>query len=63
MPAPSRGDLLEGGRAVGTVSGQPSGNYELTIADPGREIHQLRVVAFIEGALAASLLAAVTEGP
>lgn len=59
----SRGDLLEGGRAVGSVSGQPSGNYELTIDDPGREIHQLRVVAFFEGALAASSLAAVTEGP
>ena len=59
----SRGDLLEGGRAVGSVSGQPSGNYELTIEDPGREIQQLRVVAFLEGALAASSLAAVTEGP
>ncbi len=58
----SRPDLLEGGRSVGTVSGQPSGNYELTIEDPDREIHQLRVIAFNEGALAASALAAVSEG-
>jgi hypothetical protein len=58
----SRQDLLEGGRAVGTVSGKPSGSYELTIDDPARAIHQLRVVAFFEGALAASALAAVTAG-
>jgi hypothetical protein len=56
----SRQDLLEGGRAVGTVPGKPSGSYELTIDDPAGAIHQLRVVAFFEGALAASALAAVT---
>jgi hypothetical protein len=58
----SRQDLLEGGRAVGTVSGQPSGSYVLSISDPGRQIHQLRVIALNEGALAASALAAVNEG-
>lgn len=59
----SREDLLEGGRAVGSVSGQPSGNYELTIDDPDRKIHQLRVVAFLEGALAASSVVRVSEAP
>jgi hypothetical protein len=58
----NRQDLLEGGHAVGTVSGQPSGSYELTVEDSARAIHQLRVVAFFEGALVASSLAAVTEG-
>lgn len=58
----SRTDLLEGGHAAGTVSGQPSGSYELSIDDPDRQIHQLRVIAFNEGALAASALAAVSEG-
>lgn len=58
----SRQDLLEGGRRVGSVAGAPSGSYELAIADPDRQIHQLRVIAFNEGALAASALAAVNEG-
>jgi hypothetical protein len=58
----NRQDLLEGGHAVGTVSGQPSGSYELTVEDSARAVHQLRVVAFFEGALVASSLAAVTEG-
>jgi hypothetical protein len=57
----SREDLLEGGRPVGTVSGQPSGEYMLKVDDPDRRIHQLRVVAFFEGALAASALAPVGE--
>jgi hypothetical protein len=43
-------------------SGGPSGRYELSIGDSARAIRQLRVVAFFEGALAASSLAAVTEG-
>lgn len=59
----SRTDLLEGGHAVGTVSGRPGGEYELSIEDRPRAIHQLRVVAFFEGALAASSLVAVSEGP
>ncbi len=59
----SREELLEGGRSVGTVSGAPGGSYELTIEDPGRAIHQLRVVAFFEGTVAASALTAVSEGP
>jgi hypothetical protein len=58
----SRHDLLEGGRAVGTVSGRPSGSYELSIDDHDSQIRQLRVVAFFEGALAASALAAVAPG-
>lgn len=58
----SRADLLEGGRPVGTLTGQASGNYELTIDDPNRQFHQLRLIAFNEGALAASALAAVTAG-
>ncbi len=58
----NRADLLEGGRPVGTLAGRPSGNYELAIDDPDRRIHQLRVIAFNEGALAASALAAVTTG-
>jgi hypothetical protein len=58
----SRADLLEGGRAVGTLTGDPSGNYELAIDDPDHQIRQLRVIAFNEGALAASVLAAVTAG-
>lgn len=58
----SRADLPEGGRAVGTVSSRPSGSYELSINDPNRQIRRLRVIAFNEGALAASTLAAVSEG-
>ncbi len=59
----SRAELLEGGHSVGTVSGQASGSYELEIPDSGREIRRLRVVAFFEGALAASSLVAVADGP
>ncbi len=58
----NRADLLEGGHSVGTLSGSPSGNYELAIDDPDRQIQRLRVIAFNEGALAASALAAVTAG-
>ncbi|HXS32336.1 MAG TPA: hypothetical protein VN758_01010 [Solirubrobacterales bacterium] len=57
-----REDLLEGGRSVGKLSGQLSGNYELTIEDPDHAIQQVRVVAFNEGALAASALVAISEG-
>jgi hypothetical protein len=59
----SRHDLLEGGRSVGTVAGQPGGSYEMTIPDREHAVHQLRVIAFLEGALSASALAAVSEGP
>lgn len=58
----SRADLLEGGHSVGTVAGHPGGDYEMTIPDREHAVHQLRVIAFNEGALAASALAAVTTG-
>jgi hypothetical protein len=58
----SRAELLEGGHAVGTLASEPDGEYELTIPDPERRIGQLRVLAFNEGALAASPLTPVSEG-
>lgn len=59
----SRQSLGEGGRLVGSVRGEAPGKYELTIADPAAAIHFLRVVASLDGALAASPLAAVAAGP
>lgn len=57
----SRGDLIEGGRFVGAVRGEASGDYELTVSDPERELRFVRVVASRDGALAASKIAAVSE--
>lgn len=59
----SREDLEEGGRSVGALPSQPGGEYELTISDPERNLHQVRVVAFNEGARAASPITAVSETP
>ncbi|MGN6215806.1 MAG: hypothetical protein ACTHN7_02460 [Solirubrobacterales bacterium] len=58
----SREDLLEGGRSVGALEGRRDGEYELTIEDPERRLHQVRVVAFDEAARAASPIAPVGAG-
>lgn len=59
----SREDLEEGGRSVGALEGKPGGEYELTISDPERSLHQVRVVAFNEATRAASPPRAVSEAP
>lgn len=56
----SRDEVIERGDLVGSVRGEGPGLYELTVADPDREIHFLRVVASLDGALAASPVAAVS---
>lgn len=58
----SREDLEEGGRSVGALEGRRGGEYELTIADPERRFHQVRVVAFNESLRAASPIAPVGGG-
>lgn len=57
----TRDELLEGGRPVGTLAATPSGKYELTVEDPDRTIRFLRVIAFTEGAPAASPVVAVPD--
>lgn len=57
----SREETIERGRLLGATRGEEPGIYRLTFADPGREIHFLRVVASLDGALAASRLASVSE--
>lgn len=58
----SREDLLEGGRSVGALEGRPAGEYELTIEDPERRFHQVRVVAFNEAVRAATPITPVGTG-
>lgn len=58
----SREDLEEGGRSVGALESRQDGEYELTIEDPERRFHQIRVVAFNEGTRAASPITPVGAG-
>jgi hypothetical protein len=57
--APTRDELLEAGRVVATVRGDPSGAYAATIDDPDAAVRFLRVVASHDGLLAASEVAEV----
>jgi len=59
----TRPELLEGGRIVATARGDGSGSYRVTIADPDRVLHFLRVVAGHDGIPAGSQVAEVVEAP
>jgi hypothetical protein len=59
----SRKDLDEGGRPIGSVRAEPPGTYLLTIPDPDRVIHFVRILAIRDGAVAASAAAAVSDAP
>lgn len=61
--AATRPELREGGRIVATARGEASGSYRVAIADPGRTLHFLRVVAGHDGIPAASQVAEVSEAP
>lgn len=61
--APTRPELLEGGRIVATARGDASGSYRVRIADPERVLHFLRVVAGHDGIPAASQVAQISEAP
>lgn len=61
--APTRPELLEGGRIVATAHGGASGSYRVTIDDPDRLLHFLRVVAGHDGIPAGSQVAEVGEAP